>query len=419
MSLNWRARLAEAMLRPWFLWTVLAAALGVRLAWALAAGDQQRFWDVDSYIRIADNLLAGNGFLWGDQRVGRPPLYPLLVAATRFGLLGREFLALYLVQAVLSTATVAIFAAAVDRLLGTLAARVTAVIVALDPFLVFQVATALSETLFVFLLAVFFYGIVRALDRPGAWPAILAGAAAGASFLTRPSLLFLVAAFVVMVAFWARPRGRAILAASLICATALAVTLPWAARNHRITGHWVFTTLGVGASLYDGLGPQADGSSDMDFLHSMPELTSMSEYERDVYLRDKALEAARRDPGRVARLALVKVARFWSPVPNSDRFRGPAYVVASLVAVIPVYALALAALLTGTVGGRRLFILMTAPVYFTLVHAVFVGSARYRAPVMPFVAAVAASAVAAFLARRLGSGEDFSRRDGEAQAKRD
>jgi 4-amino-4-deoxy-L-arabinose transferase-like glycosyltransferase len=406
-----RARAAEAILSRRFLWAVLAAALAARVAWAVVAGDVQRFSDSHSYVTIADNVLAGSGFLWGDQRIGRAPLYPLLVAATRATLFGREFLVLYLVQAILSTATIVIFAAAASRLLGPLAANITALMLTFDPFLIFHAGTVLSETLFIFFLALFFCGAVRAMEEPRAATGFLAGAAAGAAALTRPSILHFVPVAAAGLVLLARPRARAALSAAAVLAAAFLVLLPWAARNERVTGRWIWTTLGVGASLYDGLGPQADGSSDMSFLHGMPELEAMDEVERDDYLREKALAAARSDPARAARLAAVKAGRFWSPVPMSEQFGGGLYAAASAVTVVPAYLLAVAGIFSGALSRRNLFILMSAPVYFTLVHMAFVGSARYRTPVMPFVAMAAAAAVAAFLARALGAPPEVPSRD--------
>ena len=46
-----------------------------------------------------------------------------------------------------------------------------------------------------------------------------------------------------------------------------------------------------------------------------------------------------------------------------------------------------------TASRRRLHLLLWLPViYFTLVHCVFVGSLRYRVPLMPFVEIAAATA---------------------------
>jgi 4-amino-4-deoxy-L-arabinose transferase-like glycosyltransferase len=444
-----RAGLAGILASKRFLWAVLASAFVARLAWAVIAGDARRFSDSDSYIEIADNVLAGYGFIWGDpavtdlwQWVGRPPLYPLLIAATRFHLAGREFLALYLVQVILSTATVALFALSARRFLGGVAAGVTALLVALDPYLIFNTGAVLSETLFTFFLAAFFYGITAlsgdeaACGRqtllaprpsPGPLPegegtvhrercicefaagAAIAGLAAGGSFLTRPSLLLLVLVFTAFVAAWARPRLSAIVSAASILVIAFLMVLPWGVRNHRVTGHWVFTTLGVGASLYDGLGPQADGSSNMSFMHSMPQLAHKNEYDRDAYLRYRALRAAAEDPSRVMKLAAVKMARFWSPVPNNAQFSGAAYVAASLLYTLPLYALAALALAFKVPGRRALFILLAAPVYFTVVHSIFVASARYRTPVMPFVAMLAAACVAWLLSRFVAPAEVIRR----------
>jgi len=375
----------------------LAAGFIVRVAWAIAAGDAPRFYDSDSYITIARNLFAGDGFLWGNQYAGRPPLYPILVAGLRFKLFGREFLALYLAQAVLGTASIYLFAAAARRLIGKTAAGVTALVLALDPFLVFYCGAVLSETLFIFFLAALFYQVAGLLEKPRFQGAVYAGLATGAAFLTRPSAPGIFAVFIIAVIIWARPRKTAVMLVAAMAVVAALVVLPWGIRNKKVTGHWVFTTLGVGASLYDGVGPQADGSSDMNFLHSMPELAQMDEYARDRYLSDRAIDAVVDDPGHAARLALVKAWRFWSPVPNSSDFRSTLYVVVSLLAVTPVYVFAILAILSRALGLRQFFILIGPPVYMTLVHMVFVGSTRYRAPVMPFVVMTAAAYAALLL----------------------
>ena len=87
-------------------------------------------------------------------------------------------------------------------------------------------------------------------------------------------------------------------------------------------------------------------------------------------------------------------------MPTNERFRAPLYIIVSLLAVVPVYLGAAVALLRRRVGwgGGDLVFLAAAPAYFTLLHMIFVGSTRYRAPVMPFIVIIATMGAMSFLA---------------------
>jgi hypothetical protein len=47
---------------------------------------------------------------------------------------------------------------------------------------------------------------------------------------------------------------------------------PWAMRNHRVVGAWVWTSTNGGITRYDGFNPDATGASDQSFVAAMPQL---------------------------------------------------------------------------------------------------------------------------------------------------
>ena len=180
---------------------------------------------------------------------------------------------------------------------------------------------------------------------------------------------------------------------------------PWWIRNARLSGRFVPTTLQVGASLYDGLNPQATGASNMELapepVKDLRRRAASGEVPRDAALeveldrrfRVAARAFARDNPARVARLAADKLRRIWNLWPNEARFSGWPIRLAVLFTYVPVLAL-------GAVGAARTirrgwpYIMCWLPaVYFTVLHMIFVSSIRYRQPAMLGVIVLAAGVV--------------------------
>jgi hypothetical protein len=110
----------------------------------------------------------------------------------------------------------------------------------------------------------------------------------------------------------------------------------------------------------------------------------------------------REEPLRVLGLAVQKLGRTWSPWLNAEGFRAWPVQAAMVVWHVPLYLFAILGLArrwpaggaAGECGGWLLKVFLLIPVlYFSAVHALYLGSVRYRTPLMPLVCVFAAAGV--------------------------
>lgn len=397
--------------------TFLVATLAALLRAALVLTYWQRdgaaleFDDEKLHWQLARNVVLHGALRSDDGAMAiRMPAYPLFLA-TFAGMGDSGILAARLAQALLGGASVWLVMRWARDAFGARRALLAGLLACFDPFTVFFCNLLLSETLYVFLSLAAAYAAWRLLSRPAS-PAVaddllvpLAGAAA---VLTRPSAVGWVGLLLALVLL-ARQRDR-LRTALLHALVVTAVILPWGLRNRAVLGDFAWLSTNGGVTLYDALGPQADGSSDQSFVADHPELAALDEAVRDGAWRRMALTAAWSDPGRVVRLASVKLARFWNPLPNVATYRdSPAALVSAAWMLLILLMIAVAAVrcVTGrpadvsasetreSAGGARLLVLIAAItiVYFTLLHCVYIGSVRYRIPLMPFLELLAVLAI--------------------------
>ncbi len=394
-----RSRLVLPALMVGGLVARLAAAVLVEGA-ARRRGSLCLFDDTAIYWELAGAIRAGRPFSvdqFGVPHLAlRTPGYPLFLAGCQAVFGPTNTLAVRVVQAILGAGCVGLVDGLTKQVLGNRsAARVAAGIAAFEPFWAGTSALILSEAVFVPFLLLMLWGLA-ALWSPGPRrPVVVAmftGAAAGAAVLVKPS--FALAVPILPMAWLATARdGRSLRLTLIVGLGAVVVMAPWWARNARVLGRFVPTASWGGASLFDGLNPSADGSSDMRFL-ARPEVRGLPELDQDAFLTKNALEFAREHPWRVARLALIKAGRFWSPWPNAESFRSRTIAAASAAVSLPLFFwLALGAWKCR--NDVRALVLLGGPLlYFFALHLVFVSSIRYRIPGMvPAFGLVAAGLV--------------------------
>lgn len=414
-SAAWRLR--------WFgspLAVVVALGLSLRLIAAdvvhfltLRTGTRCLFADTEAYWRLAGALLRGTSYeisQWGiPHKALRTPGYPLFLAGCRW-IFGDRTLPVRLVQAVIASAAAVLVAHLARALLMPPQASdrqkrrveaiaiIAALLYACDPGQVGISVLILSEALYIPLLLLAACGIV-ALVRPPAISqvdgtgysnkayvglAAAVGGLLGASVLVRPSGTPLALLWIAFTPFFApRLRRRRLLGLSGLMILGMAsVMAPWWIRNAVLLGEFVPTASWGGASLYDGLNPRADGSSNMDFLNEKG-LWSLDELGQDRELTRRALEFAREHPGRVLSLALQKAGRYWSPLPLAEAGAPRVLRWSMALAAIPLYLAALLGLWDRRRDALAIAVSAGPVLVFALLHMIFVGSARYRMAAFP------------------------------------
>jgi hypothetical protein len=379
---------------------ILAVALAARVAAAFVVqwyagklGKPCLFGDTFIYWGLARSIREGGGFVVDQFGVPhyalRTPGYPLFLAGcqTIFG--PNSYLAVRLVQAALGTVGVYFLYRLTTAVgLPRRTALVAAGFAAVEPYGVGLGALILSEGLFTPLMIVGLWLLARLWapsagnepaprrPRPGVFAAA-AGVVHAAAILTRPS--WALALPLLLGAWLASRRWGAVRGVVVVAAVAAALMAPWWVRNERIFGRFVPTALWIGASLYDGVSPEATGASDMEFL-ARPGIVELDETAQDAELKRRALDFARAQPLAVARLVLVKAARFWSPWPNAETLRSRVAAWASAAVVLPLYGLVVIGAWRLR-GDFRALVLLAGPLaYFFALHVVFVSSIRYRIP---------------------------------------
>jgi 4-amino-4-deoxy-L-arabinose transferase-like glycosyltransferase len=394
--------------RRWLIgWAVVGLAL--RLAFGLLYWvDKPLTHDEREYLALARSVASGRGFAYDAshqtgmaQQFGRAPGYPLLIAV--IGPPAAEVTStptrVKTAQSFLGAGVVWLIGLIAWRSLGPRAGIIAAAGAAVYPPLVWMCAYVLSETLF----SAIALATVLALDlamhrarthRAGAAGALAAGLLAGAATLVRPVMLF----FLPLALLW-MVRRRPALAIAFVAA-ALAVILPWTARNYRVYDRFVLVASEGGVTFWTGNHPLARGDGDLasnealkraelEFRRAHPGLTA--EQLEPLYYRD-AFRYIVRHPGWWMTLLLKKA--FYTIVPA-----GPSYTLHSwryLAASVASYVLLLPC---AVAGFRRLWraplrptALLLAAASVVIAGLLFFPQERFRIPVLDPTMIVCAAA---------------------------
>jgi 4-amino-4-deoxy-L-arabinose transferase-like glycosyltransferase len=402
----------ESRARGIALAVIVLLGVAIRLGWGIhqsnLAGAMDALPDQREYLEAGRNLVE-SGELWiSDPRFRqsvyayRTPGYPGLIAAC-----GAKPAVVRAVQALLDGCSmVAIFIIA-RRWLAAPAALAAVLLVAINPYLIFFSGLILSETLFTALLC---WGLALLIISEGPWTNRRGSMAwVGGAFLLALAVLVRPGAILLPVVLGcgaaianrgvlaAYPSHRRLPVAGTLLAITFLVLFPWAVRNRWVLGTWVWTSTNDGITRYDGFNPDATGASDQSFVRAMPWTIDMTEVGRSAYFASLADEWILAHPLESIRLAGVKIARTWSPVPLSAEYgRRTIYRVVGLTFGAGFDLLFIAGLMRKELTGSAKLVLSLPAIYLTVAAVLSVGSLRYRIPAEAPMAVVAGCGLLSF-----------------------
>jgi 4-amino-4-deoxy-L-arabinose transferase-like glycosyltransferase len=340
---------------------------------------------------------------------GAPAVFAL---AYRISPAGRErpsdIPAAYWVLAVVGTALIVVVYGLGALLAGPAAGVVAAALVAVYPPLVRTTGELLSEPLGGLQVTAGVLALVAARHRNVAPLYVLAGIFFGCAVLTRPDLLLVPVAALLIILWQARTRRDRLRSAALALSTLL-VVVPWAIFASHRTGDLVFVTQSDATTLFIGTYLPGDGT-----LYGLKEaladetrarrrhLAHLGDHElpgvevletvrarhphvgdREAFLIEAGTNLRRYglgDPGSFAGMLVRKLERMWL---QPNRVRSPAMRALHLAIAV----LAFIGILLGIALARNRELVLLAGVLAsaTIVHLALVAHARHNLPLMPLL----------------------------------
>lgn len=442
-------QLGRPVVVAWVVIFAIALVLrcGASIYWQNRQADQNAFafGDSFSYWVLGHQIYEGNEYKFGgdNARVARAPGFPILIAGWHWLFNGKpSVVSVRFMNSVVGAFTVLAVGWLATLLFDAGTGIYAGVLASIYPGAIAMSILVLSEGPFCLLMTLELVAIYYCFNRENAslssrrWAAVFVGITAALAVLIRPSWLLYTPALWGILCLFRKNRFLKMKLGVIGAVAFMVVMMPWWVRNYQVTGRFVPTTLQVGASLYDGWRPDADGASDMSFMadfyrqQTQEDLLATSvpvdtyEYRLNARLRDASLLWARENMSDVFRLAGIKFVRMWNFFPNSEVVgTGTSRLVISL-GYLGILSLALLAVVSmirkesqSTEGTKQAswctVALCSSPaVYFTALHMVFVSSIRYRQPAVLIFSVLAGAGVALFVSK-IKSGRNVGLSEGE------
>ena len=398
--------------------------------------------DPDGYLRLANGLVESGVYGLIDEAgiphatAFRPPLYPVLLAATIWCTGSASLWAIASLHAGLATLSAALLLS-IGRSLNLRFATAACLLFSIDPLLIRQSQLIMTETvatsvgLFSWWLMIY-QERLRDPNQPSTlspltkWTfTLLIGISFGIATLTRPTAIVWLALIVAYFVFRSTTQRTVLLRqAAWLCAGCAIVLIPWIARNREHFGKSIWATthggytllLANNSILYDHFATgsvsrdwdedrfhrewakqKAEAAQKPDYIQRHREVVD------DEFAQSVALDTIRQRPLMFAWSAVVRVGWLWTPLPNPR----PDSWIKWPITVWYIWLFALALTGAWVLGRKSLeptwWLGWLLLISLTLVHSVYWSNMRMRAPALPLVYLLASYGAQSLMTHALGT----------------
>jgi 4-amino-4-deoxy-L-arabinose transferase-like glycosyltransferase len=415
------ARVSSKHELRWLLAIVLVAFV-LRALWvAYGAREPQGVHDPSFYFGYAFSIAAGNNYALPDVGgidAGYTAYYPIGYTAALAGVFALVMhtpipdnlpVAAAYFNIVLSLATIVLVYATARRLFDQTVGLVAAGWLALYPNFIFHMTTVLTETLFIFLvaLAIFVLLAVSWSERKISWLRLAAfGLLMGLAMLVRPIAVFFLPILPLVWLLGGFGWRKTLAYSGLVGVAFIVVLIPWTLRNAVLMDEALLST-NTGDNLCIGHNPEASGGFQLPDVCFDANRYAGLDLDRDEFevLRDDnnteaALEFARENPLQEIKLLSRKAYYTWEHDHDgllaAESYGDDTFIPTDLALVlrrvadnyfyftIALGALGLVAFVAGPRDWRRVYFLL-ALLAMAGSPLPFFGDARFHMPAMPFV----------------------------------
>lgn len=369
------------------LFLIVLFGLTLRLVGVFMAPDHFIFPDSTSYDKIAHNILQGNGFIQTESlKTVRPPIYPLFLAfayACKCNIFW-----IRLIQVFINCASILLIYLLAKKLSKNInIALLSSFLFAIDPLQIVFCSLILTETIFSFLFLACLLTLHKCCECSSKKHAVLLGFIFAIGSLLR-SVLFPFSFYICFFWWLYKKNWKLIL---LTLGTMLVVMSPWIIRNFFIYQSFIPTTTKTGVNLFEALGPGATGGPRMQKLNLPDKYRKLNEIQKDIFLRHETLIYLQANPSQFFSLAGIKFLRLWNPGLNDIKLRKYFINYGLIIFSMSLYICSISGMFY--ISRQNAFYLLLPVIYICFIHMVFIGSIRYRVPILPCLDIIASFAI--------------------------